>query len=150
MSKQEGFAVTLKLLENYVFQADFGEFGRIITDEDPPLGDGEGPTPVHMLATGILNCLSASLLFSLRKYKGDPGEITAKITGKSSRVDGRLRIESMNAEIHLANDEAELPSLEKALSQFENFCTVTQSVRHGIQVNTTVYSKDGKVLHQAN
>lgn len=145
----ESFSVSMKLLENFVFQADFGDFGRILTDEGPPLGDGEGPTPIHMLATGVLNCLSASLLFAVRKYKGDPGDITATISGKTTRVDGRLRVESMDAEIHLANDAALLPSLDKALSQFEGFCTVTQSVRAGIKVNTRVYDDKGNLLHQS-
>lgn len=144
----KSFTVSLQLLENYVFQADFGDFGRIITDEDPPLGDGEGPTPIHLLAAGVLNCLSASLLFAVRKHKGNPGDISATISGTVARVDGRLRIESMDAEIHLANDAAELPNLEKALSQFESFCTVTQSVRAGIHVNTRVFDNKGNMVHQ--
>lgn len=150
MSDQEGFSVSMKLLENYLFQADFGDFGRILTDEGEPLGDGEGPTPAHMLATAVLNCLCASLLFAVRKYKGDPGEITATVHGKSSRVDGRLRIEELHCDIHLANDAAVLPNIEKALSQFEGFCTITQSVRHGITVHTKVYDKDGELLHEAS
>lgn len=144
----KSFSVSLKLLENYVFQADFGEFGRIITDEDPPLGEGEGPTPVHLLATAVLNCLSASLLFAVRKHKGDPGEIHATITGDMVRVDGRLRVGTLNADIHLATDAQLLPSLEKALKQFENFCTVTQSVRDGIAVNARVFDNKGNLLHQ--
>lgn len=145
----QSFSVSMKLLENFVFQADFGDFGRIITDEGPPLGDGEGPTPVQLLATGVLNCLSASLLFAVRKYKGDPGDITATISGKVGRVDGRLRVESMQADIHLANDAALLPNLDKVLSQFESFCTVTQSVREGIHVDTRVYDNKGNLLHKS-
>lgn len=150
MSQKEGFSVSMKLLEKYLFQADFGDFGRILTDEDPPLGDGEGPTPVHMLATAVLNCLCASLLFAVRKYKGDPGEITATISGNTSRVDGRLRVEELHAEIHLANDTAVLPNIEKALAQFEDFCTITQSVRRGVTVHTTVFDQQGKIIHQAS
>lgn len=145
---EQSFSVSVKVLEHYVFQVDFGDFGRIITDEDAPLGTGEGPNPARMLAAAVVNCLTASLLFAIRKYKGDPGEVTATINGSVTRVDKRLRIEALDATLHLDADPALLPELDKALAQFENFCTVTQSVRAGIAVNVTVVDKNGKVLHR--
>jgi uncharacterized OsmC-like protein len=41
----------------------------VLTDEAPPLGSGGGPTPVQLLAASVGNCLAASLLFALRKFK---------------------------------------------------------------------------------
>ena len=35
----------------------------------PPLGQGSGPSPMQLLAASVGNCLSASLLFALRKFK---------------------------------------------------------------------------------
>ncbi|MGQ4277134.1 hypothetical protein ACQ5ES_08825 [Pseudidiomarina sp. E22-M8] len=35
------FGVKLELLDNYKFEMDFGDFGRIITDEPEPLGASE-------------------------------------------------------------------------------------------------------------
>lgn len=147
---EKTFSVSIKLLENYVFQVDFGDFGNVITDEDAPLGTGEGPNPVRLLAASVVNCLCASLLFAVRKYKGDPGEVTATVSGAVARVDSRLRVESLNAELHLGNEASALPELEKALGQFENFCTVTQSVRAGIRVNVSVFDGNGTLLHQAD
>lgn len=144
---EQSFSVSVKVLEHYVFQVDFGDFGRIITDEDAPLGTGEGPNPARMLAASVVNCLTASLLFAIRKYKGDPGEVTATIKGSVTRVDKRMRIESLDATLQLDADPALLPELDKALAQFENFCTVTQSVRAGIEVKVSVVDKSGKVLH---
>jgi hypothetical protein len=42
-----------------------------LTDEPPPLGQGAGPNPSRLLAASVANCLSASLLFALRKFNPD-------------------------------------------------------------------------------
>lgn len=144
----QSFSVSVKVLENYVFQVDFGEFGNMITDEDAPLGTGEGPNPARMLAAAVVNCLTASLLFAIRKHKGDPGDVSATIQGSITRVDKRMRIESLDATLQLNGDSSAIVDLDKALKQFEDFCTVTQSVRKGIKVNVTVVDAEGRVLHQ--
>lgn len=51
--EEKSFTVNLRLLENYLFEIDFGEFGNIMTDEAPPLGAGEGPSPSAMLAASV-------------------------------------------------------------------------------------------------
>ena len=38
-------------------------------------------------------------------------------------------------------------SLERILAQFENFCVVTESVRHGIEVSVCITDADGVQLH---
>ena len=84
------FTLSLKRIENFLFQIDFGAFGNVLTDEPEPLGGGEGPNPSAMLAAAVANCLSASLLFALRKHKEDPGathgETPAWLSGSRAAV----------------------------------------------------------------
>jgi uncharacterized OsmC-like protein len=141
------FSVTLTRLENYLFQVDFGAFGNILTDEPEPLGSGEGPGPAAMLAASVANCLSASLLFALLKHKEDPGELSATVTGTIARVERFQRITEFNVHIQLGVPQTELEHLPSALRVFENFCTVTQSVRHGIPVSVQVSDSLGTTLH---
>lgn len=135
----------MKLLENYVFEIDFGEFGKIITDEPEPLGQGEGPNPARLLGASIANCLAASLMFAIRKFKGDPGEVSAEITLSMHRVNGRLMVEKTDVVLQLSNAYENLPSIEKVLGQFEDFCVVTQSVRSGFDVNVEVRDINGEI-----
>ncbi len=151
MSTNGQFKLTISRIENYLFQIDFGEFGKTLADEPKPLGNGEGPSPAHLLAASVANCLVASLLFAIKKYKGDPGEISAEITGTPERDENnRLRIKALNVCINLHNKTELMPHLDRALEQFEEFCTITQSVRAGIKVNVNVKDQAGTLVHQGD
>jgi len=64
--------LSLRLIqqENYRFEIQFNdEIPPITGDEPPPLDKSEGISPIQLLAAAVANCLSDSLLFSLRKLK---------------------------------------------------------------------------------
>lgn len=143
---EKTFTVSMKLLENYLFEVDFGEFGSIMTDEPEPLGNSEGPNPARMLGAAVANCLAASLMFAVRKFNEDPGEVKASVTGTIARIDGRWRVSNFSVDIQLGNAAASLPHLQRALDQFEDFCIVTQSVRNGIEVDVRVHDADGTLV----
>lgn len=148
MAEQTEFSVQLRLLDGYKFEIDFGDAGQLLSDEPPPLGAGEGPNPSRLLAAAVANCLAASLLFAVRKFKEDPGQVQATVVGELERQDGRWRIGKLQVGLQLGADSAAMPHLERALSQFENFCVVTQSVRQGIEVTVQVRDNAGQLLHQ--
>lgn len=148
MAEQPQFSVGLRLLDGYKFEIDFGEAGQLFSDETPPLGEGTGPNPSRLLAAAVANCLAASLLFAVRKFKEDPGQVKAVVHGELERQDGRWRIGKLQVELQLGHNAVEIPHLERALSQFENFCVVTQSVRQGIEVAVQVRDNAGQLLHQ--
>lgn len=146
----EAHSVTITRQDKFSFLVEFGpNLGQIIADETPPLGDGKGPAPSHMLAAAMANCLSASLLFAIGKFKGDPGQLVTTATWEVGRNEqNRLRITGVHVTITLGVPADTLPRLDRALEQFEDFCTVSQSVRSGIPFDVTVKGIDGTVLKQ--
>src|SRR5690349_6995608 len=61
--------VDLAQQSDYRFMVSFGGAAPdLLADEPAPLGTGSGPSPVQLLAAAVGNCLSDSLLFSLRKF----------------------------------------------------------------------------------
>ena len=144
----EQISVTVTRQEKYKFLVDFGPaIAQAVADEPPPLGDGAGPSPSQLLAAAVANCLSASLLFAHGKFKEDPGRLTTTVEceiGRNERQ--RLRVLGMKVTITLGVDPEALAHLDRALAQFEDFCTVSQSVRAGIPFTVTVKSPDGRVL----
>ena len=95
----------------------------------------------------VANCLSASLLFALRKFKNNPGPITTVVTAHMERnEEKRLRVGSVDVMIQVDSPAESLEHLDRVLDQFEDFCVVTQSVRSGFPVNVTVRDGAGKVI----
>jgi uncharacterized OsmC-like protein len=143
-------ALTITQESDYAFRVAFDDTSLppLLADEAPPLGGGTGPDPARLLAAAIGNCLSASLLFALRKFKNQPGTIVARVRADHARNESRrLRIAKVVVEIVLPEAAAEYTQIERILAQFENFCTVTESVRTGVPVEVTVKDGTGAVLH---
>lgn len=148
MSEDDGIRIVLEQEGPYAFKVNFEgtALEALHTDEPAPLGGGGGPNPSAMLLTAIANCLSASLLFALRKYKNAPAPIRAEIVGRKARnAEGRLRIPHADVTIRLADKAADLEHFDRVLAQFEQFCVVTQSVREGLSVDVKIVDADGAV-----
>ncbi len=144
----EEISVTVTRQDKYKFLVDFGpDIAKTVADEPAPLGDGAGPSPTQLLAAAVANCLSSSLLFAHGKFKEDPGRLTTMVTCEVGRNErNRLRVTGMKVSITLGVAAESLSHLDRALAQFEDFCTVSQSVRTGIPFTVTVKSPDGRVL----
>jgi uncharacterized OsmC-like protein len=140
--------VTLTRLSGFQFQIDFGAgMPALLSDEPPPLGQASGPAPNHLLLAAVANCLSASLVFALGKFKQDPGALKVTATARTGRNDAkRLRIEHIDVHLELQQPGARFEHLDRVLAQFEEFCTVSMSVRQGIEIGVRVSDVDGAVL----
>jgi len=141
MSEEHGFRVEVAQERGFAFRADFGleGVGPLTMDEPEPVGRGAGPDASRVLAAAIGDCLSASLLFCLRRAKADVRGLRAEVIGVVARnEEGRWRIREMDVEITPEVPEEQRGLLERCVEVFEAFCTVTQSVRQGIPINVRV------------
>ena len=144
--------VTLTQLSDYSFNVSFDgtDIPDLLTDEGAPLGGGKGPNPSRMLLAAIANCLSASLLFAMRKYKNTPGTIRAEVRGTLGRnADGRMRVQHVDVDLHLPDAADSYQQFDRILQQFENFCVVTESVRGGSEVALQVRDGSGNIRHSS-
>ena len=152
MGETHDFTITLTQESDYAFRIQFDDtdIPALHTDESPPLGSNSGPDPSRMLVAAVANCLSASLLFALRKYKNNPGSIVTRATARLERNEQkRLRVAHMDVAIQLPDTAADYAQVERLLQQFEDFCVVTESVRTGVAVDVTVRDASGAVLHDS-
>jgi organic hydroperoxide reductase OsmC/OhrA len=144
----ESVVVRLQQQEDYRFAATGADGApEWVCDEPPPLGAGRGPSPVQLLGSAVAGCLSASLLFALRKYKQQPEPLSCTVTVILGRnAEGRQRVQGLRAELVLGVPAERLQHLDRALAQFEAFCTVTQSVRQALPVDVQVRDATGARL----
>ncbi len=141
-------SVRLQRRQGYQFDISFGDdLPVLLVDETPPLGQGVGPTPGQLLVAAVANCLCASLTFALTKFKNEPGALSAQAKGTIGRNEaGRLRFERIEVDITLPQPAAAYQHLDRILAQFEEFCTVSMSVKQGFPVEVRVRDAGGALL----
>ena len=127
--------------EGYRFRVRFDSEGmpELMTDEPPPLGEGQGPNPSRLLATAVGNCLAASLLFCLGKARLTVEGLEAEVVTEFTRNErGRLRIGGMKVRLFPKWTQETAAKAQRCLQIFEDFCVVTQAVQHGVPVEVQV------------
>ncbi|CAN5167688.1 hypothetical protein BH10PSE16_BH10PSE16_29520 [soil metagenome] len=142
---ENSITVELTQQHDYRFDIHFADAIPVLTSDEPaPLGTGQGPSPVQLLCAAVGNCLSDSLLFALRKFKQAPEPLRCTVQADVGRnAEGRMRVLKMLATLHLGVPAAQLEHLERVLTQFEAYCTVTQSISQSIPVTLQVFDSAG-------
>ena len=75
------------------------------------------------------------------------GSINVKPPATIDRnADKRLRVQNIHVKLTLGMAASRLAHPDRALEQFEEFCTVGQSVRQGIPTTVEVYHSEGTRL----
>jgi len=144
--------VRIEHIKDLQFKVIFDSVGfEMLMDEPEPIGNNEGPNPSQILSASIGNCLSASLMFCLKKARAEINGLKTKIQTKILRTDkGRMRVGESSVEIVLDVNEGQESRLGHCLDLFEDYCIVTQSVRNGIDVDVQVKNTSGEILFDSN
>lgn len=133
-----------------VFKCDLGNMkvkDCYIDEEHPQEVDMLGPNPSRLLGLAILGCLSASFIFCLKKRKFKVDDFSAEAEVIISRNEKEfLRVKNIDVNIKpnitdpdaLKRAKQCLKSAKDGVSFFEQYCTVTQSIRSGIDVNVNI------------
>lgn len=138
---EKSFVTKLQLIEGYKFnvKSDIDYLPDLIVDETKPDGEGAGFNPTRLLSASVGHCMSSSLIYCLKKARIPITDLkTAVKTYLYRNEKGRLRIEKIDLEIYLEVRDEDKPRVHRCLSLFEDYCTVTQSIRKGIQVQVNI------------
>lgn len=134
------FTLHIEQVDGFDFRVRFDkeQYADLRMDEPPPLGHDASPNPARILAAAIGDCLSASLVFCLKRrgviVSGLRSEVRVQLVRNENK---RLRIGNVDVSIR---PEGPIPeeAMDACLKTFEDFCVVTQSVREGIDVKVSV------------
>jgi uncharacterized OsmC-like protein len=141
--------VTMEQVAGLEFRVrfDWEGAGEITADEPEPLGRGHGPNASRLLAAAVGNCLTASLFFCLQRSRAATEGFQTTVTGRIERNErNRLRIGGFDVTIELPAG-IDPAALGRCLGMFEDFCTVTASIRQGIPVSVRVVDAAGATVH---
>ncbi len=137
------FAVKLTHQKNYQYLSQASEGGRLhgkpyLSDEPDPVGDAAGPSTPALLASALGHCLSASLLEALKHAHVEIlGYETDAVAVVKPNKEGKPRIERVDVTLR-PRVAQRYPRMQRCEETFENYCTVTQSVKTGVEVRIQV------------
>jgi uncharacterized OsmC-like protein len=137
----ESNVTMLKRVQGYKFKAEFDAEGvpDLMVDELKPIGESSAPNPTRLLSVAVGHCLSSSLLYCLEKARISVVDLETTVeTTLGKNEHGYLRVKKLDVQMHLNVDEKDKPRVSRCLDIFENYCTVTQSVRNGIAVTVNI------------
>jgi organic hydroperoxide reductase OsmC/OhrA len=137
------FAVTLTHDSKYRFISQAHEDGRLhgeryASDEPDPVGDASGPATPALLGSALGHCLSAALLECLKYARLEVLDCeTEAVSVVKPNEQGRPRIDHVAVTIRPRLAQSS-PRTNRCVETFQNHCTVTSSVRQGIDVRVNV------------
>ncbi len=129
--------LTLERRDGYEFivRVEGSSVPEFLAEEGPPLGKARGPSPDAMLGAAVGSCLASSLIFCMGKTHATLDGLRANVAIKKARNEhGRLRIGAIEVELHADIPAEQHERFERCRALFEDYCTVTASVRRGIDV----------------
>lgn len=150
MTEETSFNVNLEQQQDYRFKLEFDwdNVAPLLLDSAPPLGHAAGPDAERILAGAVAYCLTASLLFCMRKFKQTPRKLRTEVSGTLVRNErGRLRVGKLAARLHLSEQVEQIAHFDRCAQDFEDFCVVTDSIRHGIPVHVEIVDATGRQVY---
>lgn len=145
-NEQKVANIQLEQKEGYFFNVsmDYPEGWTLSMDEPEPLGKGQAPNAVRMLAAAVGHCLSSSLWFCLQKSQVSATGITSNVQALIKRNEKkRWRVASINVTILVRGiSPQDYNGFQRCLSIFEDYCIVTASIRQGIPVSVEVVKQE--------
>ncbi len=135
--------VKIKLERDMIFKCDLGEMKLrdcFIDETNKIESEMLGPNAAHLLAMAILGCLSSSFIFCFNKRDFTVKDLEAEAIVTIFRNEkGFVRVKKIDVNI---NPTIDSPDMRKRAVQcqkmFERYCTITASIRKGIEVNVNV------------
>lgn len=137
------FRLDLEHRGGYRFASQASEDGMahgsvFFSDEPDPVGKASAPATPALLGAAIGHCLSASLLEALRHAHLDVTGMTAHVISVvAANPEGLPRIDHVDVVIR-PQLAAASPRTRRCEEVFERHCTVTSSVRQGIDIRVRV------------
>jgi uncharacterized OsmC-like protein len=135
--------VKIKLERDMIFKCDLGEMKLedcFIDETNKIESEMLGPNAAHLLAMAVLGCLSSSYIFCFNKRDFTVKDLEAEAIVTIFRNEkGFVRVKKIDVNI---NPTINTPDMRKRAVQcqkmFERYCTITASIREGIDVNVNV------------
>ncbi|MFB0563880.1 MAG: OsmC family protein [Candidatus Lokiarchaeia archaeon] len=129
------------------FKAKLDGLHDLEMDELEPHGTDSAPNPADYLLLAVGGCLASSFIFSISKFDVSLKKMHAKVRGKYTRVNERVRIERVDVVLEVdPSTEKDLQEIKEwCIDVFRNFCIVSESIRRGLPIGVIMKIGESEV-----
>jgi putative redox protein len=132
--------------DDYLFHAS-GPNQHTVSMDFNKEGRPEGASPMELLLMAIGGCNAIDIIYVLKKQRQTVSSYTVKVTGERAAVEKANPFKSAMVEIYLEGDIIPAKALRAAALSFEQYCSVSMSLRGSISIDYAVFVNGEKVTH---
>lgn len=130
--------------DDYLFKAS-GPNQHEITLDYSKEGQPQGASPMELLLMAIGGCNAIDIIYVLKKQRQKVEGYTVKVTGERAEVEKANPFKSAHVEIYLEGDIIPAKALRAAKLSFEQYCSVSMSLKGSVTIDYSVFVNGIKV-----
>ena len=130
--------------DDYLFHAAGPNQHKVVMDfskESAP----QGASPMELLLMAIGGCNAIDIIYVLKKQRQNVTSYTVKVTGERAAVRKANPFKSALVEIYLEGEIVPAKALRAASLSFEQYCSVSMTLRGSMAIDYAVYVNGTKV-----
>lgn len=131
--------------EDYLFHAIGPNQHQVVLDYNKD-GSPEGASPMELLLMAIGGCNAIDIIYVLKKQRQKVDGYTVKVTGERVALDKAKPFKSAMVEIYLEGDIVPAKALRAASLSFEQYCSVSMSLRGSVAIDYAVFVNGQRVI----
>ena len=130
--------------DDYLFHAS-GPNQHLVQMDFSKEGPPQGASPMELLLMAIGGCNAIDIRYVLKKQRQKVDAYTVKVTGERAEVQKAKPFKSAMVEIYLEGDIQPAKALRAASLSFEQYCSVSMSLRGSVAIDYAVFVNGEKV-----
>ena len=132
--------------DDYLFHAT-GPNQHTVSMDFNKEGAPQWASPMELLLMAIGGCNAIDIIYVLKKQRQTVRSYTVKVTGERAAVEKANPFKSARVEIYLEGDIVPSKALRAAALSFEQYCSVSMSLRGSMSIDYAVFVNGEKVTH---
>ena len=130
--------------DDYLFHGSGPNQHQVTLDYNKE-GSPQGASPLELLLMAIGGCNAIDIIYVLKKQRQKVDRYTVKVTGERTAVEKANPFKSAHVEIHLEGDIVPAKALRAAALSFEQYCSVSMSLKGSLAIDYSVFVNGTKV-----
>ena len=134
----EQLAASVRWTRMLHFEGTSSHAREVPIDHAPPLGEGDGHSPMELTLMSLAGCSGQTVMSLLVKMQQNVRAFSVKASGEK-RDDHPRVFTSLHLEFRVAGDSLDLEKIQKAVRLAEEkYCPVWSMLKNGVPITSSI------------